>query len=138
MHQQLLLASFRAHELSPQPLCHNLLTIIQGLKMSRRARCSIQVAVCCTIELPEESKLLIWPLAVNRRLDQLFCNADLLNENLKKTEYAVRGELYMRAEELRKAGKEIIFTNGALAPPPASAFRAALESGSPGTCELQP
>eukprot|EP00891_Asterochloris_glomerata_P002765 jgi/Astpho2/2765/Aster-00940 len=36
---------------------------------------------------------------------------DLLNENLKKTEYAVRGELYMRAEELRKAGKEIIFTN---------------------------
>ena len=37
---------------------------------------------------------------------------DLLNENLKKTQYAVRGELYIKAEELRKAGREIIFTNG--------------------------
>eukprot|EP00775_Hariotina_reticulata_P006739 gene6739-6959_t len=36
---------------------------------------------------------------------------DLLNENLKKTQYAVRGELYMKAEELRSKGKEIIFTN---------------------------
>lgn len=36
---------------------------------------------------------------------------DLLNENFKKCQYAVRGELYLKAEELRKAGKEIIFTN---------------------------
>ena len=36
---------------------------------------------------------------------------DLLNENILKTQYAVRGELYLRAEELRRAGKEIIFTN---------------------------
>lgn len=38
---------------------------------------------------------------------------DLMNENMRKTQYAVRGELYLKAEELRKAGKEIIFTNGA-------------------------
>ncbi len=38
----------------------------------------------------------------------------LLNENVVKTQYAVRGELYLRAEQLRKEGKEIIFTNGAL------------------------
>ena len=37
---------------------------------------------------------------------------DLLNQNFKKAQYAVRGELMLRAEELRKAGKEIIFTNG--------------------------
>lgn len=37
---------------------------------------------------------------------------DLLNENLLRAEYAVRGELYLRGEELRKQGKEIIFTNG--------------------------
>lgn len=37
----------------------------------------------------------------------------LLNENVVKTQYAVRGELYLRAEQLRKDGKEIIFTNGA-------------------------
>jgi hypothetical protein len=37
---------------------------------------------------------------------------DLLNDNLKKTQYAVRGELYLRAEQLRKEGKDIIFTNG--------------------------
>ena len=36
----------------------------------------------------------------------------LLNENVTKTQYAVRGELYLRAEQLRKEGKEIIFTNG--------------------------
>ena len=39
---------------------------------------------------------------------------DLLNDSVLKTQYAVRGELYLRAEELRKAGKEITFTNGAL------------------------
>ncbi len=38
---------------------------------------------------------------------------ELINEQVLKTQYAVRGELYLRAEELRKAGKEIIFTNGA-------------------------
>lgn len=37
---------------------------------------------------------------------------DLLNDNLKQTQYAVRGELFLKAEELRQAGKEIIFTNG--------------------------
>ncbi|GAB2214299.1 hypothetical protein Droror1_Dr00018641 [Drosera rotundifolia] len=34
-----------------------------------------------------------------------------LNENVKKAQYAVRGELYLRASELQKEGKKIIFTN---------------------------
>ncbi|XP_021647813.2 glutamate--glyoxylate aminotransferase 2 isoform X3 [Hevea brasiliensis] len=34
-----------------------------------------------------------------------------LNENMKKVQYAVRGELYLRASELQKEGKKIIFTN---------------------------
>jgi glutamate--glyoxylate aminotransferase len=34
-----------------------------------------------------------------------------LNANVKKTVYAVRGELYLRASELQKEGKKIIFTN---------------------------
>jgi hypothetical protein len=34
-----------------------------------------------------------------------------LNENVKKVRYAVRGELYLRASELQKEGKKIIFTN---------------------------
>ncbi|KAG5522084.1 hypothetical protein RHGRI_034328 [Rhododendron griersonianum] len=34
-----------------------------------------------------------------------------LNENVKKVQYAVRGELYLRASELEKEGKKIIFTN---------------------------
>lgn len=38
---------------------------------------------------------------------------DLLNESVKKTQYAVRGELYLRAMELQSEGKKIIFTNGA-------------------------
>ncbi|KAF9624957.1 hypothetical protein IFM89_016205 [Coptis chinensis] len=36
---------------------------------------------------------------------------DTLNENVKKAQYAVRGELYLRASELQKEGKKIIFTN---------------------------
>ncbi|KAJ8758949.1 hypothetical protein K2173_003187 [Erythroxylum novogranatense] len=36
---------------------------------------------------------------------------ELLNENVKKVQYAVRGELYLRASELQKEGKRIIFTN---------------------------
>jgi glutamate--glyoxylate aminotransferase len=36
---------------------------------------------------------------------------DQLNENVKKVQYAVRGELYLRASELQKEGKEIVFTN---------------------------
>jgi len=37
---------------------------------------------------------------------------ELLNANFVGAEYAVRGELYLKGEELRKQGKEIIFTNG--------------------------
>ncbi|BDA47935.1 Alanine aminotransferase 2 [Coccomyxa sp. Obi] len=36
---------------------------------------------------------------------------DLLNENMVRAEYAVRGELYLKGEELRKQGREVIFTN---------------------------
>lgn len=36
---------------------------------------------------------------------------DLLNPRLLEAQYAVRGELYLRAEELKKS-KEIIYTNG--------------------------
>ncbi|XP_063946618.1 glutamate--glyoxylate aminotransferase 2-like isoform X2 [Daucus carota subsp. sativus] len=34
-----------------------------------------------------------------------------LNENMKNTQYAIRGELYLRALELQAQGKEIILTN---------------------------
>ncbi|KAH7428822.1 hypothetical protein KP509_09G019400 [Ceratopteris richardii] len=34
-----------------------------------------------------------------------------INENIKNLVYAVRGELYIRASELQKEGKKIIFTN---------------------------
>ncbi|CAL0331530.1 unnamed protein product [Lupinus luteus] len=34
-----------------------------------------------------------------------------INKNVKKAQYAVRGELYLRASELQKEGKKIIFTN---------------------------
>lgn len=40
---------------------------------------------------------------------------DLLNESMLKTQYAVRGELYLRASELQKEGRDIIFTNGNIA-----------------------
>ena len=39
---------------------------------------------------------------------------DLLNVNFRNAEYAVRGELYLKGAELKKAGRDIIFTNGKL------------------------
>lgn len=38
-------------------------------------------------------------------------NYDLLPENVKRCEYAVRGELYRAAQTRVQAGKEVIFTN---------------------------
>ena len=38
---------------------------------------------------------------------------DLINPAIKRTQYAVRGELYLRAMELQKEGMKITFTNGA-------------------------
>jgi hypothetical protein len=37
---------------------------------------------------------------------------DLLNPRLLEAQYAVRGELYLKAEELKKQGEQIIYTNG--------------------------
>jgi hypothetical protein len=37
---------------------------------------------------------------------------DLINANMKAAQYAVRGELYLKGEELRKSGREILYTNG--------------------------
>ena len=44
--------------------------------------------------------------------DGYVTHPDLLNEAVKRTQYAVRGELYLRAMQLQKEGMKIIFTNG--------------------------
>lgn len=44
-------------------------------------------------------------------IDGKVLHPDLINSNIKNTVYAVRGELYLRGEELRKQGREIISTN---------------------------
>eukprot|EP00775_Hariotina_reticulata_P003552 gene3552-3821_t len=43
--------------------------------------------------------------------DGYVLHPDLLNSRLLEAQYAVRGELYLRAEELKKEGKQIIYTN---------------------------
>jgi len=50
-------------------------------------------------------------MATENKKDGKVMHPDLLNRHIKATEYAVRGELYLRGEELRREGKEIIFTN---------------------------
>ncbi|XP_022984955.1 glutamate--glyoxylate aminotransferase 2-like [Cucurbita maxima] len=44
-------------------------------------------------------------------MSQKALDYESINENVKKAQYAVRGELYLRASELQKDGKKIIFTN---------------------------
>ena len=36
----------------------------------------------------------------------------MLAQNFREAQYAVRGELYLKGAELKKAGRDIIFTNG--------------------------
>eukprot|EP00884_Botryococcus_braunii_P023360 jgi/Botrbrau1/9708/Bobra.0388s0003.1 len=57
--------------------------------------------------LPAESSI---EAPVNSK-DGKVLHPDLLNDNFRRAQYAVRGELYLKGEELRKAGREIIFTN---------------------------
>lgn len=43
--------------------------------------------------------------------DGFVLHPDLLNPRLLEAQYAVRGELYLKAEELKKT-RDIIYTNG--------------------------
>lgn len=43
--------------------------------------------------------------------DGYVLHPDLLNPRLLEAQYAVRGELYLKAEELKKT-RDIIYTNG--------------------------
>lgn len=49
-----------------------------------------------------------------KTVDGKVLHPDLMNKNFVKAQYAVRGELYLKAEQLEKAGKEIIYTNGTI------------------------
>lgn len=51
-------------------------------------------------------------VALPNQKDGKVMHPDLINEHVKSAQYAVRGELYLRGQELIKEGKEIIFTNG--------------------------
>jgi hypothetical protein len=50
-------------------------------------------------------------VAQDSEKDGKVLHPDLLNPRLLEAQYAVRGELYLRAEELKKT-KDIIYTNG--------------------------
>jgi glutamate--glyoxylate aminotransferase len=45
-------------------------------------------------------------------IDGKVAHPSLLNQDLLKAQYAVRGELYNKALELQKQGRDLIFTNG--------------------------
>lgn len=42
-------------------------------------------------------------------MSQKALDYESINENVKKAQYAVRGELYLRASELQKEGKRVCF-----------------------------
>lgn len=44
-------------------------------------------------------------------IDGKVLHVDLLNPKVKEVQYAVRGELYLRGQELKAEGREIIATN---------------------------
>jgi glutamate--glyoxylate aminotransferase len=46
------------------------------------------------------------------RIDGYVLHPSTMNPNILKAQYAVRGELYNKAQEMAAQGKEIIYTNG--------------------------
>lgn len=46
------------------------------------------------------------------KVDGYVLHPSTLNQNMLKAQYAVRGELYNKAQELAAEGREIIYTNG--------------------------
>lgn len=50
-------------------------------------------------------------MAIEGSVNGQVTHPDCINENVKAAQYAVRGELYLKAEEIRKSGREVIFTN---------------------------
>jgi hypothetical protein len=49
--------------------------------------------------------------SVSRQNPPYSWNKDTMAQNVRRMEYAVRGKIVMRAEELKSQGREIIFTN---------------------------
>ncbi|CAA0826950.1 Glutamate--glyoxylate aminotransferase 1 [Striga hermonthica] len=89
----------------------NFIKVNSGCQMSqnrKRAHCSSLFTTELTQGIYQYS-------CHNKTVDYLTMGKSLdyenLNENVKKCQYAVRGELYLRASELQKEGKKIIFTN---------------------------
>ncbi len=50
-----------------------------------------------------------------------------INPNILKTQYAVRGEIYLKAEAMRREGKDVVFTNSASRWGPSGAAAAGAE-----------
>lgn len=46
------------------------------------------------------------------KIDGYALHPTTLNRNILKAQYAVRGEIYNKAQELAQQGKDIIYTNG--------------------------
>lgn len=69
--------------------------------------CKAAVAHVNVADMQEREKNKLMPAEKDGKV----LHPDLLNPRLLEAQYAVRGELYLRAQEL-KATKEIIYTNG--------------------------
>jgi hypothetical protein len=59
------------------------------------------------------SRWLRWSSSAPHHIDGKVLHPDLLNGPVKRAEYAVRGELYLKAMQLQQKGMKIVFTNGA-------------------------
>ena len=81
--------------------------------MSRRLLSSLlSSATRCSVVDGVPALACRWNATLAQNKDGQAMHPDLLNPQVKRAEYAVRGELYLRAMELQKEGMKITFTNG--------------------------
>lgn len=68
---------------------------------------SIYMASCAYSAVPQPADA-----PTTNRVDGYVLHPSTLNKNILKAQYAVRGELYNKAQELAAKGRDIIYTNG--------------------------
>lgn len=85
-------------------------TLYRGLMARVAATESTQATAPVWLNACQQLRFASADAPINHK-DGKVLHPDLMNEDVLKCQYAVRGELYIKAQELLAAGKEITFTN---------------------------
>ena len=80
---------------------------VTNAEVSMENKGSMYIPSCAYSAVPQPADA-----PTTNRVDGYVLHPSTLNQNILKAQYAVRGELYNKAQELAAQGRDIIYTNG--------------------------